>query len=147
MVEVRPARYEVFCLRLLLGFLIALEVICGFACDRNPMYQNEARALESIRLLQKAEAQYHVVHRRYADLAALGPSGAGLVPKELADGSAAGYEIHVDPSATGYVLTAQHGREGTAPYRSFYSDETGVIRYSLGPNSATTSSARIDGRE
>jgi hypothetical protein len=119
-------------------------ILTGCAWNNDPAMRNDGRALRLVHLLRNAEAKYQAQHGRYADLSALGPSGANLVPKELASGKVNGYEFHIEVSVSGYRLTAWPLVDGKTGFRSLYCDETGAIRQSWGPGRATATSPLVN---
>jgi hypothetical protein len=114
-------------LRLILVALAATFLVCiQGGCVRNRIYESESPALERIRQLPVAEAEYRKTHGRYADLAEL---------TDTASGAVAGYQVTIQASRTEYKIAAN--RPATdLPYRSFYADQTGVIRYSFATGSS-----------
>lgn len=124
----------------------ATIVLFALACNRHPVFESEVRALRLIHQLQSEEATYQARYGSYADLPTLKPSAAILVAPDMADDIVAGYRFHIRVSTSEYVLTAWRAKSSDSPFRSFYADETGVIRYSIGSVLATRASPRIDGQ-
>src|SRR2546422_3833000 len=57
-----------------------------------------------------------------------GPAAADLIPKSLAEGKNSGYIFAVQGTPTGYAVTAVPEGFGSSGNRTFYSDQTLVIR-------------------
>ena len=89
----------------------------------------------------KAETRYYSQFGKYAgNLAQLGPpvsgadgaEAANIIPKVLADGKKNGFIYTVVATPTGYAVTAVPESFGNSGRRTFYSDQTLVIRSSWG---------------
>jgi len=97
-------------------------------CSYGPAFENSHRAVNLMQILNIAEAKYWRQHGRYGDLSALGPTGANLIPSQLASGKTSGYQFRVTASEYKYTATAWPLIERETGFRSLYSDETGVVR-------------------
>ena len=98
----------------------------------------EVSAVQQIHMIQTAQAQYFAQFRRYAaSLAELGPTGADLIPSDLASGVKDGYRFALQGDASGYRLQALPVTYGKTGVRTFYADESGVVRQNVGPAPAT----------
>ena len=136
----------------LIELMIAIAVIALLAALAIPHFSDnlklahETAAIEQIKTLHTMQAQYYAQFQRYANsLAELGPppAGAGLIPKKLADGGKSGYRFELRATAGGYALVALPEEFGKTGRRSFYSDETQVIRQTWGPEPADANSPEI----
>ena len=85
-------------------------------------------------------------------LSELGPTGAGLIEATLASGKKGGYRFRLVPERTTgrqpvrhYIVVASPIRRLTQEQRSFFTDETGVIRFTAENRPATKSDPAIDG--
>jgi hypothetical protein len=89
---------------------------------------NIENALKSLRLLRVAEESYRVKleHHRYGTLEEL--YKAGLIDGELGAGTKAGYRFELAALETSFKVTATPIQYGKTGDRSFYLDESGVIR-------------------
>jgi hypothetical protein len=128
----------------LVAWLICFQALHFSGCYRDPIAYKELTAIRFIHLITKAEAGYKSEHGHYAELTALRSSGA-LDPSSAAAFEAAGYRVRLEVSASGYGLTAWRTTTGEPRYRSFYCDQTGVVRESFGPALANEKSERTDG--
>lgn len=96
-------------------------------------------ALSSIRALQAAQSQFHSQFGRYA--ASIDELKAAGMPLGLPPAS--GYRLALTSAANGYVIHAEPLRYGDTGDRSFYADQTMVIRQSRGPQPATANSPEV----
>jgi type IV pilus assembly protein PilA len=129
---------------------------------RSKMAANEASAVASTRTLVTAQATYNTTYQSYADkLSELGPvadatvgatsTGAGLIDDVLAkaDGTAwkSGYKFTLlaTPKVgaeTAFTISSQPQSVSTGN-RSFFTDESGVIRGVVGQTAATATSPAL----
>ncbi len=123
--------------------------------------ENAKRTLGAVRTLNTAEVTYASVYKKgySATLKALGepPAGtglsesaAGLVVKDLAAGTWNGYSYHYTPGKPGkmgriqtYVLTARSLKKQKGLV-SYFTDQSGVIRWTRGKRAPTTKDPTID---
>ena len=136
-----------FAIRVALIASFSLTCLLIIDCHRHRLFESEQAVISDLRILQAAEQSFYATHGTYADLNDLGSDGASLIPRDLSLGARGEYEVRVTASTSGYSVTARYcGREAKATHRSFYMDQTGVIRETLGPGAATAKSSRIDGQ-
>lgn len=100
----------------------------------------EFLALRYIRHIQEAESKFQDGNARYGDLTELGPRGANLISPELASGSHESYTFRLSAAATHYQIQARPIHWGDDAPRSFYSDETQIIRQNTTYREATPDS-------
>lgn len=139
--------------------LIAISILLVPAFDANKLQRaNEATAVARLRLLTSAEKEYareHVADGYACDLAKLEPRAhtTDVYDSEFyLNGTAAGYQFAIlgcESSGSGvrkYRILAAPTEPGKSGWRSFCSDETGVLRYTLEapPNSCFNSRSVID---
>jgi RNA polymerase subunit RPABC4/transcription elongation factor Spt4 len=127
------------------GAIVAIISIIGVAVlaigsivingvSANATRAEEARAVSSISTIQAALITYSVTHHdEYpATLSALGPGGADLINRELAEGVKDGYRFS-------YTIKSQPGTKSIATYtlvvtpsdgkgRGFFADQSWVVR-------------------
>jgi type II secretory pathway pseudopilin PulG len=120
--------------------------------SRSRMYSQETAAISAIRTLHTAEVQYFASYGRYAtSLAELGPPASGspdasatdMIKNDLANGAKQGYQFAVTGTPGGYAIVAAPQIFGTTGSRTFYSDQTMIIRQNYGPEPATASSEEL----
>ena len=139
---------------------------------RSRMAANEASAVGSLRTIYQASVNYSETYKNGypANLEMLAGIGvprcdhAGLISAQLASGMRSGYVFTYDPSSgpvpqsvasrlegsgcsvpgvAGFSVTADPIARGTTGQRSFFIDQTGVIRYDRG-DSATADSPPLE---
>ena len=133
---------------------------------RSRMAANESSAVGSVRTINTAEVTYATQYQDIgfaAQLTNLGgnaatcatPTGASsaaacLIDSLLAGGNKSGYTFTATGSVLGtgtvnnaYNVTAVPQGIGTTGQRGFYSDQSGVIRYTLDGSTPTTASSPL----
>ena len=117
------------------------------------MSAEEMSAIHNVRTICAAQVQYYLVYSRYAtSLSELGPpsdgkpgpSFADLLPANLAAGGKDGYTYTLKASPTGFTVNANPVKYGTTGRRTFFSDESLVIRANSGPEPATVASKELN---
>ena len=122
--------------------------------SKSRMHAQEMAAIAQIGTIQKAQVQYYSQFGQYATSlsqlgpptssgAAEGPQSAGLIPASLANGSSSGYNFTVAQTPTGYAVSAVPKAFNSTGRRTFFSDQTGIIRENWGQDPATPQSAEI----
>lgn len=142
----------------LIELLIVISIILIIAAIAVPKMNNqlmashEMAAIRQVTTIHQAETQYYSQFGKYADsLAELGPPASGapgpaaadLIPKVLADGKNSGYVFTVQASPTGYTVTAVPEVFNSSGRRTFFSDQTLVIRNNWTQDPATVQSPEI----
>lgn len=110
------------------------------------MQANELAAIRMIGTLHTAQTQYLSQFGRPApSLADPGPppAGAELIPGDLTRGKKSGYTFQIQGTPNGYTLTVLPEQHGGTGRRSFFSDQTMVVRENWGPEPATVSSKEV----
>jgi hypothetical protein len=112
--------------------------------DRAPWrYAPETAALKAIQTLNTAQVQYKSQFGRFAtSLTELGPA-AGLITPDLASGEKQGYRFTLKPIPTGYTVTAVPIASRSPRSRTFFSDQSLVIRENYGHEPATVNSREV----
>ena len=119
---------------------------------RSRMYGREIAAIQAIKAVNTAEVQYRERFGRYAaSHTELGPPASGapnasaaeLIGNDLANSEKAGYKFTVAAVPGGYVINAVPASYGISGSRSFYSDQTMVVRENYGPEPATMQSKEL----
>jgi competence protein ComGC len=110
-----------------IGVISVIAIIAAIAIPnliRARSQAAEVRAIQSIRLLHQAQAQYQAQSGRYASsLEQLDT----LIPSDLASGVSGGYRFRVQGNASSYEI---HAEPLTGNSSWLYSDQTGAIRRS-----------------
>jgi hypothetical protein len=108
------------------------------------MYAQETAALRDLQIVRTAQVQYNSQFGRYArSLTELGPSGSNLISASLAGGEMQGYKFTMTATAEGYSMQAVPVVFGSTGSRSFYADQSLVIRENYGSEPATAYSRQV----
>jgi type IV pilus assembly protein PilA len=150
----RRERQRGFSLIELLVVISIILIILTIAVPQMAKMQANARetgAIATLHTIYAAQVQYNSTFNKFAtSLSQLGPpagtggsegpDGAGLIQASLASGTSSGYIFTLAGSPTGYTVTAVPQVFGSTGRRTFYSDQTGVIRQNWGQEPATATS-------
>ena len=109
---------------------------------RSRMSANEAGATGAIRTISTGEAGYQAAGidsdattgiAKYADIAALGAGATPFIDSALASGTKQGYNFQATPAlaqnVASYEATALPGAPGKSGIKTFFVNESGVIRF------------------
>lgn len=119
---------------------------------RARMFAEETAAIRAVSVIHTAQTQYYSQYGRYAATlaelgpptsGAAGPNGADLLDRELSEGRKGGYLFTVAASQQGYTVNAQPKQFGTNGSRTFYSDQTQLIRNRFSNEPATAQDSEI----
>ncbi len=102
---------------------------------------NEGAAISAVRTVVTAQVTYSARAGSgsfAADLTEL--ESAGLIDSVLGSGTLEAYSLSVSGNSAGFAVNARPLVYGNTGTRSFYSDESGVIRYTIADAAATSSS-------
>jgi type IV pilus assembly protein PilA len=139
----------------LIELLIVMAIILVIAAIAVPqlgkqlMAAHENATIQTLGHLNEAEAQYYAQFQTFATtLTQLGPPPSGaaspaaadVIPKDLSEGHSSGYTFALVGTPTGYAISAVPDQYGNSGSRTFYTDQTLVIRNNFsqepaGPNS------------
>jgi type IV pilus assembly protein PilA len=151
----RRARRRGFSLIELLIVIAIILIIITIAVpkyNRTQMYMRETAAVKAIQTIHQVEVQFQSQYGRYAvSLAELGPPASGaagpnaadLIGNDLANGEKQGYKFTLTGTPGGYVINANPVNYGSSGSKTFYSDQTMVIRENYGPEPATANSKEM----
>jgi type II secretory pathway pseudopilin PulG len=137
---------ELLVLVAIIGILLSI-VVPGLL--RSKTGNLEEAAIRRMRVISLAQGQYQTQYGAYAaTLGTLGPplegspdrEAAAFIPLELAKGEVAGYRYKVASVDDGFAATGMPVEFGTTGRRTFFVDETGVVRQNTGPDAATAES-------
>ena len=115
-------------------------------------YAQETAALRNLQTLNTAQVQYNSQFGRFAQsLTELGPpasgtdnaSAANLISSDLAAGTKQGYNFTLTGTPTGYTISAVPAVFGSTGSRTFFSDQSLVIRENYGQEPATANSKEV----
>jgi type IV pilus assembly protein PilA len=142
-------------LLIVIAIILILAMIAVPKVNQQLMSARETAAIQEIKTIHQAETQYYSTFSRYAtSLAELGPPASGaagpaaadLIPKGLAEGRNGGYVYTVTGTQSGYAINANPETFGSSGRRTFFSDQTLVIRNNWTAEPATSESAEIGAR-
>ena len=153
----RRQRQGGFSLIELLVVISIILIILFFAVPQMSKIQANARetgAISTMKTIYAAQIQYQSTFNKFAGTltqlgppsgtgGAEGPDAAGLISGSLAAGENSGYVFTLTSTATGYTVSAVPKVFGTTGRRTFYLDQSGVIRQNWGQEAATTSSPEV----
>jgi hypothetical protein len=125
------------------GVVTTMWIVGGVAIPklkRAQVRSQEVMAIQNIRLIHMAQAQYAAQYGGYATaLAQLVP----LIPKDLGSGFKNGYRFTLRGGPTEYTVHAEPVSFGTTGTCTYYSDQTLVIREHAGAAPATSASTPV----
>ena len=136
-------------LLIVIAIILIIITIAVPKYNRTQMYMRETAAIKAIQTIHQMEVQYQSQYGRYASsLTELGPPASGnptpatadLIGNDLSLGLKQGYKFTVTGVPGGYQVNANPEVYGSSGSKSFYSDQTMVIRENNGPEPATVNS-------
>ena len=136
---------------LALGLVMLIRLLSPPRLGRQHDSQ-ETAAIAAIRTLHTAQVEFYSRYGRYAaSLTELGPppsgaaspSAADLISNDLAVGEKSGYKLALTATPDGYAINADPVAFNSRAGRTFYSDQTLVIRENLGWEPATSNSQEL----
>lgn len=152
MVNRRRRGFSLIELLIVISIILIIAAIAVPKMNNQLMASHEMAAIRQITTIHQAETQYYSQFGKYAGSlvelgppasGAAGPAAADLIPKVLADGKNSGYVFAVQASPTGYSVTAVPEAFNSSGRRTFFSNETLVIRNNWTQEPATVASAEI----
>jgi prepilin-type N-terminal cleavage/methylation domain-containing protein len=139
-------------LLIVIAIILIIGTIALPKLNRARMYAQETAAIGAIRTLHQAQTQYYSQYGRFAaNLTELGPPASGaatagaadLIANDLASGEKGGYHYVMAGNAQGYAINANPTAFGNTGSRTFYSDQSLVIRENYGQEPATVQSKEL----
>ena len=122
-----------------LGVPALLHLLSDFRDTRE--FKLEQAALQQLKTIQRAQTRHFSQFGRFAaKLEELGPSAANRIPGDLAKGVKTGYQFTLIGGPTSYTINANPVNFGTTGRRTFFSDQSNVIRENWGQEPATVNS-------
>lgn len=108
------------------------------------MYAQEAAALKALQALNTAQVEYNSQFGRFArSLSELGPPVSNLISTDLAGGEKQGYKFTLAATPQGYSIQAVPVAFGSTGSRTFYTDQSLLLRENYGPEPATVNSGEV----
>ncbi len=150
----RDARRGFSLTELLIVIAIILIIVAAALprLTRARMFAEETAAIRAVSVIHTAQTQYYSQFGRYAvsltelgppTSGSAGPAGADLLDKELSEGHKGGYMFAIQGNPQGYVVSGQPKQFGTNGSRTFYSDQTQLIRNRYSNEPATAQDPEI----
>ena len=139
-------------LLIVIAIILIIVAIAAPRLDKARMHAQEMAAVRQIQTIHTAQTQYYSQYGRYAvNLNELGPPTSGqpgpaaadLIPGDLAKGDKSGYKFTMQGGPQGYALNVNPQVYNSTGRRSFYSDQTMIIRENWGPDPATPQSPEL----
>lgn len=149
----RERGFSLIELLIVIAIILIILVIAIPQYNKARMNAQEMAAIAEIGTINKMEIQYYSQFGNYATtLAQLGPptqggaegpNAAGLLPANLASGSSGGYNFTLAQTPGGYSISAVPKSFGSTGRRTFYSDQTDVVRQNWAQDPATANSPEM----
>ena len=149
----KPRRgFSLIELLIVIAIILVIVTIAVPQYNKQMMSAHETAAIQAIQTIHAVETQYYSQFGRYAvSLAELGPPASGaagpaaadLISKDLTEGKKSGYVFTVSATPTGYAVSAVPEAFNSSGRRTFYSDQTLVVRNNWSQEPATVSSAEL----
>ncbi|MBV9084900.1 MAG: prepilin-type N-terminal cleavage/methylation domain-containing protein [Acidobacteriaceae bacterium] len=150
----RERGFSLIELLIVIAIILVILTIALPQMNKSKMHAQEMGAIAELGTINKAEIQYQSQFGQYATSlaqlgpptaagAAEGPQSAGLIPANLANGSSSGYNFSLTQTPTGYAISAVPKVFNSTGRRTFYSDQTGIVRENWGADAATAQSPEI----
>ena len=139
-------------LLIVVAILLIIGAIAVPRLNTSRMQAQEMAAVRQVGTIHSAQTMYFSQFGKYAqNLQELGPpasgqpgpAGADLIPGDLAAGNKTGYQFVMNVTPTGYTVNANPVTYNSTGRRTFFSDQTLVIRENWGAEPATATSKEI----
>jgi type IV pilus assembly protein PilA len=150
--ERRRRGFSLIELLIVIAIILVIVTIAVPQYNKQMMSAHETAAIQAIQTIHAVETQYYSQFGRYAvSLAELGPpasgaegpAAAGLISKDLAEGKKSGYIFTIAASPTGYAVSAVPESFNSSGRRTFYSDQTLIVRNNWSQEPANVSSPEL----
>jgi prepilin-type N-terminal cleavage/methylation domain-containing protein len=153
----RRRRERGFSLVELLIVIAIILIILSIAIpqmSKSRMHAQEMAAIATLHTINTVETQYMSQFGNFATSltqlgppassnGAEGPQAAGLISGNLASGSTGGYNYTITQTPSGYAVSAVPKAFGSTGRRTFYTDQSGIVRENWSQDPATVNSPEI----
>ena len=153
MINFRKRRgFSLIELLIVIAIILIIITIAVPNLTRARMHAQETAAIAAIKTIHTAQVQYYSTYGRYANsLTELGPPASGaasaasadIIGNDLANGKKQGYLFTLTGNQGGYIITATPEAFGNTGSKTFYSDQSMVVRVNEGPEPATATSKEM----
>ena len=139
-------------LLIVIAIILIIITIAVPKYQKTQMFMRETAAIKAIQTIHQVEVQYQSQYGRFAtSLTELGPPQSGaptpaaadLIGNDLSGGEKSGYKFTVTGTQGGYAINASPSAFGTTGSRTFFSDQSMVIRENYGQEPATATSKEL----
>ncbi len=139
-------------LLIVIAIILIIAAIAVPKLNRTRMQAQEMAAIRHVVAIHQAETQYYSTYGKFAESLtqlgpatgeAPGPAASDLLPDDLAKGEKGGYKFTITGSPTGYTVNANPVAFNNTGTRTFFSDQTLVIRQNYGSEPATVASTEL----
>jgi type IV pilus assembly protein PilA len=139
-------------LLIVIAIILIIITIAVPKYNKTQMFMRETAAVRAVQTIHQMQVQYQSQYGRFANSlaelgppqsGAAGPASADLIGRDLSEGEKQGYRFTLTGGQGKYVVNANPVTYGTSGSKSFYSDETMVIRENNGPEPATATSPEM----
>jgi len=148
----RSRGFSLIELLIVIAIILIIATIALPKLNRARMYATETAAIRTIQTIHTAQTQYFSQFGKFAaSMAELGPPASGqataaaadLISGDLASGEKGGYKYVLATHPSGYTVNATPTAFGATGTRTFFSDQTLVIRENYGQEPATEKSKEV----
>jgi type IV pilus assembly protein PilA len=145
----RSRGFSLIELLIVIAIILIIAMIAVPKYNQQRMLANEMAVLRELETFYNAQTQYYSQFGKYASTltelgpptsGAAGPSGADLIPKTLAEGAHNGYKYAMTGAQATFAVSAQPESFGNTGRRTFYMDQTKVVRQNWTAEPATAQS-------
>lgn len=150
--QLRSRGFSLIEIMIVVAIILVIASIAIPKINQQRMQAHEMAGIRTITAIHTAQTQYFSQFGKYAtNLQELGPpasgqagpSAADLLPGELAAGTKSGYVFTVQGGPQGYSVSAVPVAFNNTGRRTFFSDQTLVIRQNWGQEPANPQSPEI----
>jgi len=150
--EIRRKGFTLIELLIVVAIILIIAAIAVPKLNNARMHAQEMAAIEQIRTIHAAQTMYMSQFGKFATKleelgppasGAAGPAAADLIPGDLAKGVKTGYNFVLQGGPNGYTVVATPQVFGSTGRRTFFSDQTLVVRENYGQEPATVNSPEI----